>query len=112
MRPTVWANLILVPHTLWLVGMILSPAFLSWWQILAAGAGVALLDLPFGGCPVTKLEYRLRRADGYHGRARSLMGRLLDLVGLHLTEGQIVRLEIVLMGMLVAQAEFREVVHP
>ncbi len=37
MRPTVWANLILVPHTLWLVGMILSPAFLSWWQILAAG---------------------------------------------------------------------------
>lgn len=74
------------------------------------GAGIAGLDYAIGGCFFTRLEYWLRRRDGYDGRARSLMGRLFDLTGLRLRERDILRIEVLLLVLLVMQAAVREVV--
>lgn len=110
MRPTALANLLAVVHSVLMATMVLSPTFAPWWLIAAVGAGVAGLDFLLGGCFLTRLEYWLRRRGGYDGRARSLMGRLFDLVGLRLRERDVLRIEAVILVMLVVQALFREVV--
>lgn len=110
MRPRYWANLLTGIHSLIMLTVVLSPMFAPWWLIAAAGAGIAALDYALGGCFLTKWEYGLRRRDGYEGRARSLMGRLFDLAGLRLRERDVLRIEVLLLVLLVAQAAAREVV--
>lgn len=109
MRPRYWANLLVGVHAVLMALLVLSPTFASWWLIAVVGVGIAGLDYLLGGCFLTRLEYWLRRSDGYNGKARSLMGRLFDLAGLRLRERDILRLEVVLLVMLVLQAAVREV---